>query len=121
MMAFTDRELALMQEAQEDAMPHTVDVERQTRNDDGFGGTTGNTWAAVESAIVARITKAQTLDLGGQAGRKLEIEKHTVRLPVGTDVVEGDRIKWGSVYISVDEVQPRGYNSVVTVSGEKVK
>ena len=117
----TDRELSLMRAEQEKLMPETVIVERVTATDDGFGGTKDDVWAVVASGVPARITQAQTLDMGGQAGRKIEVEKWTVRVPFGTDIQERDRILWGAVIIRVDEVKLGSHKTALTVAGERVK
>lgn len=110
-----------MRETQFEAMDEVVEIQRRTNTDDGFGGTKNDVWAAVVSDIPARVTQAQTLDMGGQASRMLEIEKWTVRLPYGTDCQEHDRIVWGDTTISADEVKLGQWKTVLTVAGEKVK
>jgi hypothetical protein len=117
----TDRELRAMRDTQFATMSDTVEIQRRTNTDDGFGGRTGTTWATVVSDIPARVTQSQTLDMGGQAGRKIEIEKWTVRLPYGTDCREHDRIIYGSIVISADEVKLGSWKTVLSVAGELVK
>jgi len=116
-----DRELDAIRAVQESLMPDTVDVQRRTNADDGFGGRQNTTWADAVIGIPARVSKAQTLDLGGQGGRKIELEKWLVRMPFGTDVREGDRILYGALTIDVDEVKYGSYKTAVTISGEKSK
>ena len=119
----SDRELRAIRKEQEEWLPDTVTIQRATRSSDGFGGHGDAVWADVASDVPARITKAQTLDMGGQAGRKIEIEKWTVRLPHGTEVREFDRIVWTTegLTIRVDEIKHGSYRSVVSVAGELVK
>ena len=116
----TDRELRAIRATQEEVLPEVVSVTRATRTSDGFGGQHDAVWVEVFTSP-ARVTQAQTLDMGGQAGRTIEIEKWTVRLPYGTDVREHDRIIWGDVTIRVDEVKHRTFETVTSVDGERVK
>lgn len=102
-------------------MPHLAEVQRNLRTDDGFGGSKGTAWTPIASNLPARVTQAQTLDLGGQGARKIEVEKWTVRLPYGADCQENDRVVWDGGTILVDEVKKGAYRTVLTVAGEKVK
>ena len=117
----TDRELRLIREEQVRHMPDTVSIERRTNSDDGFGGRKETTYSVVASGIAARVTQAQTLDLGGQGGRKIEVEKWTIRMPYGTDCREHDRVVWDDIVIRVDEVKDRTNETAVSVAGERVK
>ena len=117
----TDRELRLMREEQEKAMPDIVDVLRRQNSDDGFGGRKDLVWNEVAVDVPARVTQAQTLDLGGQAGRKIEVEKWTVRFVFGQDVREHDHIRYGDITIRVDEVKDGSWKTATTVQGERVK
>lgn len=121
MSLFTGRELDEMRKAQETAMPNTATVQRRSNSDDGFGGRTGTTWTDVYVDQKCRITMAQTLDLGGQGGRKIELEKWTVRFPFGLDVREHDRVIFGDITISVDEVKVVSFETVLSVAGEQAK
>ena len=117
----TDRELAQIRAEQEKVLPEVVTIERASRTSDGFGGHGNASWVAVASDVPARITQAQTLDLGGQGGRKIEVEKWTVRVPYGTDMREHDHVLWGDVTIRIDELKAGTYRTVLTGAGEVVK
>ena len=117
----TDREIRQMRDVQNATMPDVVDIERRTNVDDGFGGRKDKTWQTIASDMPARVTKAQTINMGGQAARGIEVENWTVRLPYGADCQEHDRIKYQGIYISADEVKLGSWKTVLTVAGEKVK
>ena len=121
MIDFTDRELRLIRAEQETAMPERVEIQRKLRVNDGFGGSQNTVWTPIASNLPARVTMGQTLDMGGQAARKMEVEKWTVRLPWATDVKEHDRILWDGIAIAVDEIKTGSYRSAKTVAGERVK
>ena len=115
------RELDAIRAVQEEAMPDLVDIQRRTNSDDGFGGRQNTTWATVATGVPARVSKAQTLDLGGQGGRKVELEKWLVRVPHATDIREGDRVIFGTLVIDVDEFKYGSNKTAATVAGEKAK
>lgn len=110
-----------MRDVQFATMPDVVDIERRSNTDDGFGGRKDTTWVPIASDLPARVTKAQTINMGGQAARGIEVENWTVRLPYGTDCQENDRIKYDGIYILVDEVKLGSWKTVLSVAGEKVK
>lgn len=120
-MTMTDREIALLSELQEDFMPELVNILRQNATSDGFGGHNKNDPDLILTNVPARVTQAQTQALGGEAARDIEVEFWTVRLPLGTAILENDYIDWGSIRIQADEVKSRTWETVITVSGKVVK
>lgn len=120
-MTLTDRELRLMSETQGTHLPEVVDILRMLTADDGFGGQTKHEPTVVLSDIPARVTQAQTQALGGEAARDIEVEAWTVRLPLGTDIRENDYVQWGDIRIQADEIKDRTYETVLSISGKRVK
>lgn len=117
----TDREIALMVETQETFLPELVDILRQNATSDGFGGHNKNAPDTILTDVPARVTQAQTQAMGGEAARDIEVEFWTVRLPKGTAILENDYIQWGAIRIQADEVKNRTWETVVSVSGKRVK
>ncbi len=120
-VTFSARELDLMREDQEVYFPETVTIKRRNLSDDDFGGVTSGALLTVVADVPARLTQAQVQDTLGQLSRDVQLEKWTIRLPLGTDVEEEDRIIWGDRTILVDDIKPRSFATVTTVMGELVK
>lgn len=121
MFAFDDMEG--MEETQLSDMPDHGAIERQDSTDDGFGGRSKGGRTVIHARTSARVVKAQTQAMGGQSSRQVELEKWTIRFPLGTDIQERDHFIWeeGGITIQVDELKPRSYATVLSVMGERVK
>ena len=105
-----------------EGMPDTCVIKRRVMASDGFGGHTQASLTTVASDVPCRITPSQVMVAGGQADRKLELEKWSVRVPYGTDIQDRDLIEWQSVTIQVEEVKsPRSYSTAISAIGEVVK
>lgn len=121
-MMFNEQDLEDMRAAQDEAMPESVEIQRRTVVADGFGGNGTAAWLTRALAVPARITPSQVMAMGGQGDRSLELEKWNVRMPYGTDLLDGDRVLWGDQTIKVEEVKsPRSYATNVSAIGEIVK
>ena len=125
---FTIDDMEGMEQTQLDDMPDHGAVERQASSSDGFGGKTvgakpEDNRTTIHARVSARVTKAQTQAMGGQSSRQVEIEKWTLRFPLGTDIQERDYFVWeeGGFTIQIDETKPRSYATVLSVMGERVK
>lgn len=121
MLPLSDYELAQMRATQDSAMPERVTIKRRAITSDGFGGATTGTPTTVATDVPARITQAQVQVMYGQAARDLQLEKWTVRVPVGTDLQEEDFIVWGSLTLQVEDVKPRTWETVISAQAEVVK
>lgn len=117
-------QLAQMRETQEDAFPDRVTVRRITYVDDSFGGVSTGIAVVVADDVPCRISPAQVQMLGGQASRQLEVEKWTVRFPVGSDIQDADIISWDSkdIQLQVETAKDaKSYQTAFTVQAEVVR
>lgn len=121
-MMISDYDLEAMREAQAFAMPDVGTVQRRVASADGFGGHQGGTWETVATGVRARVTPAQTMAMGGQGDRSLELDIYTLRFEWGSDVQDRDRFVWEGQTIDITEVKvPRSFGTVLTAKGEVVK
>lgn len=121
---FDTWQLTQMQNTQEQAFPDRVTVRRIVYTDDGFGGLNTGVAVVVSDDVPCRINPAQTQMLGGQASRQLEIEKWTLRFPVGTDIQDADVLTWdrGDIQLQVETAKtPKSWETALTVQAEVVR
>ena len=120
-----DWQMMSMQSTQEEALPDKVDIYRIVRIDDGFGGTGTQAAELVSDDVPCRATPAQTQMLGGQADRQLELEKWTVRVPVGQDIQDDDILvitTQGDEQLQVESAKhPKSWETVRTAMCEVVR
>ena len=118
---FTDYTLTRMRETQNEAMPERVTIKRPSNVDDGFGGVNVSTPTTVATDVPCRITEAQMQTMYGQVARDLEVEKYTVRFPIGTDIQDEDLVEWGSMTLKVENVKARSFQTVISGMAEVLK
>ena len=120
-----DWQMMSMQVTQEDGLPDKLDIYRIARTSDGFGGTNTTAAALVSDDVPCRATPAQVQMLGGQADRQLEIEKWTVRVPVGIDIRDDDILvitTQGNEQLQVESAKhPKSWETLRTAMCEVVR
>lgn len=109
--------LAHYRERAEAALPDTLGVVRRTSESDGGLGYT-EVWATVEVDVPCRV-----LELGeGRADREAELAgmvraegSHIVRVPIGTEVIDSDRLVWDGRTLEVSKVLHRSLATVLSL------
>ena len=112
-------EIARMKTVQEDHLPDLVSVLRSKRISDGAGGW-NEAWGTA-STVSGRIAPAdwrpQEPNL---AGRLTATQRYVITLPVGTDVVETDRLQIAGRQFGIISVQRRSQATALRLICEEV-
>jgi len=117
-------QLRQMRETQEAHFQDVATIKRITRTPDGKGGWVTGALSTIASDVPCTFTPAQQLVAGGQADRGLEMEKHTITFPWGTDVQDADVIElsaW-SLQIQIEDAKhSKTRGTAVRCNAEDVK
>lgn len=122
MLAISAAELASMRaDAAEAACDQVCSIDRSTRTPDLTSGGATLTWPTIETVMAGMTepTASQLTNYGYLVGSKAAWQ---VRFPVGTSVLENDRLIINGETLEVAKVmQPRSYTALVTVLAVEVK
>jgi head-tail adaptor len=93
-MLLTTGDIDWMQDVQEQAMPGTVYILRMGTASNGMGGMT-ETWGTA-GTVIGRVYPRRRLGMGEQVagGQVVSVSDWFATLPVGTDVIANDRVRY---------------------------
>ncbi len=104
-LKLTSGQLTAMRQTQQDHHPDVCKVQRLQRTADGKGGWTTGTPLTVYADAPCTATPGAEMQLGGQAGRGLEIELWVVTFPHDYDVQDDDVLTFSDKQMQVKDAK----------------
>lgn len=118
----SDADLEGMRATQEVALPDLCDIARESGGSTStIGSQISGAHAPIAANVPCRVTPAQMYVTLGERAQPLDIDRYTIRLPLGTDIKKRDQvtIQGSGLMLEVERVRsPRSWETVLTIEAD---